>query len=49
MSEDKKPKVKLYWNDVNMTYDKTISVEAETLDEAREGFLFIKKEMKVNE
>ena len=49
MTDEKQPKVKLYWNDVNMTYDKTISVEAETLPEAKLAFLFIKREMKVNE
>ena len=49
MADEEKPTVKLYWRDTNLTYDKTISVEAETLENAMEGFLFIKREMKVDE
>jgi len=48
MVEEKKPNVKMYWNQANMTYEKTISVEAETLDDAKEAFKFVKKEMKVD-
>lgn len=47
VDEKKHPVVKLYWNQTNTTFDKTISVEAETLDEAKDAFTFVKKEMKV--
>jgi hypothetical protein len=48
MTDEKKPNIKLYWNQANMTYDKTISVEAETLKEAKHAFKFVKKEMKLD-
>ena len=47
MTDEKKPNVKLYWNQANMTYNKSISVEADTLEDAKKAFKFVKKEMKI--
>lgn len=48
MSDEKKAKVSLYWKHANLKYEKVISVEAETVEEAKEAFLFLKENVEAS-